>query len=132
MAIKVQKLKGNVSPFAGVSFVNELFKGCGLDNLIDKELGLRSRLIGYQYSEIIRNLSNTFLAGGDHIEDINNEHLKKHLEIIPDNNVPSPDTVLRGLTELSVNNTNYVADSGISYKFNINTQLNRLNFKSLI
>ena len=132
MAIKVQKLKGNVSPFAGVSFVNELFKGCGLDNLIDKELGLRSRLIGYQYSEIIRNLSNTFLAGGDHIEDINDEHLKKHLKIIPDNNVPSPDTVLRGLTELSVNNTNYVSDSGISYNFNINTRLNRLDLKLLI
>ena len=132
MAIKVQKLKGNVSPFAGVSFVNNLFNSCGLDNLIDKEIGLRSRLIGYQYSEIIRNLSNTFLAGGDHIEDINNEHLKKHLEIIPDNNVPSPDTLLRGLTELSVNNTNYVSDSGISYNFNINTRLNRLDLKLLI
>ena len=40
MMIKVQKLIGAVSPFAGISFVNKLFKNCGLDNLIDSELGL--------------------------------------------------------------------------------------------
>ena len=99
MTIKVQKLNGAVTPFAGISFVNKLFESCGLDSLIDRELGLRSKLVGYQYSEIIRNLTNTFLAGGDHIEDINNEHLKKHLTLIPCNNVPSPDTVLRGIKE---------------------------------
>ena len=132
MTIKVQKLNGAVTPFAGISFVNKLFESCGLDSLIDRELGLRSKLVGYQYSEIIRNLTNTFLAGGDHIEDINNEHLKKHLTLIPCNNVPSPDTVLRGIKELSVNNINYIANSGISYNFNINTRLNRLNIKSLM
>lgn len=132
MVIKVQKLNGMVSPFAGVSFVNNLFNSCGLSNLIDNELGIRSTLTGYQYSEIIRNLSNTFLAGGDHIEDINNEHLKEHLTMIPGNNVSSPDTILRGIKELSVDNVSYVADSGILYNFNINTRLNRLNIKSLL
>ncbi len=132
MAIKVQKLSGMVSPFAGISFVSNLFIKCGLDELIDSELGIRSKLVGYQYSEIIRNLANTFFAGGDHIEDINNEHLKEHLTMIPNNNVPSPDTVLRGLKELAVENTSYVSDSGISYNFNINTRLSRLNIKSLL
>ncbi len=132
MAIKVQKLNGAVTPFAGISFVNNFFKNSSLDKLIDSELGVRSKLVGYQYSEIIRNLTSTFLAGGDHIEDINSEHLKKHLTMIPDNNVPSPDTVLRGIKELAVNNVNYVSDSGISYNFNINTKLNRLNIKSLL
>jgi len=132
MAIKVQKLRGNVSPFAGISFINNLFNSCGLSSLIDSELGIRGRLAGYQYSEIFRNLSNIFLAGGSHIEDINDEHLKKHLAAIPGNNIPSPDTLLRGLKELSVDNTNYVSDSGIIYNFNINTRLNRLNIKMLM
>ena len=132
MMTKVQKLNAVVSPFAGVSFVNNLFKKSGLDELIDNELGVRGEFVGYQYSEIIRNLANVFFAGGDHIEDINNEHLREHLAMIPDNNVPSPDTVLRGIKELAVENTNYVSDSGISYNFNINNRLNRLNIKSLL
>jgi len=132
MMIKIQKLNGVVSPFSGISFVNNLFINSGLDDLIDSELGIRSKRTGYQYSEIIRNLSNTFLAGGDHIEDLSNEHLNKHLSMIPGNNVPSPDTVLRGIKELAVSNTSYTADSGISYNFNINIRLNRINIKSLI
>ncbi len=62
MAIKVQKLNGMVSPFAGISFVSNLFIKCGLDELIDSELGIQSKLVGYQYSEIIRNLANTFFC----------------------------------------------------------------------
>jgi len=132
MMIKIQKLNGVVSPFSGISFVNKLFTDSGLNDLIDSELGIRSKRAGYQYSEIIRNLINTFLAGGDHIEDLSNEHLNKHLSMIPGNNVPSPDTVLRGIKELAVSNTSYTADSGISYNFNINIRLNRLNIKSLV
>ena len=35
-------------------------------------------------SKIIRNLANNFFAVGDHIENINNEHLKKHVTMIYD------------------------------------------------
>jgi len=104
MGIRIQKLNGSVSPFAGISFVNELFNQSGLSKLIDTELGLRVKTTGYQYSEIIRNLANVFISGGDCIEDIST-HLKDHLKAIPNNQVPSPDTILRGLTELSVENT---------------------------
>ena len=55
----------------------------------------------------------------------------KHLKSIPNNNVPSPDTVLRGIQELTTENTIYTSDSGKSYNFNINTKLNRLNIRSL-
>ncbi len=129
--MKVQKLYDEVSPFAGVSFVNELFNRVGLSSLIDKELGIRSKLVGYQYSEIIRNLSNVFLSGGDCIEDINTP-LKDHLKTIPNNNVPSPDTVLRGINELSTENTSFESDALKAYNFNINYKLNTLNIKSLI
>ena len=129
--MKVQNLNDEVSPFAGISFVNELFNKAGLNELIDNELGIRSKLVGYQYSEIIRNLSNVFLSGGDCIEDVNT-HLKEHLKTIPYNKVPSPDTILRGINELSTENTSFESDALKVYDFNINKKLNKLNIKSLI
>ena len=59
--IKVQNYKKSVSPFSGISFVNESFNKIGLSSLIDSELGERVQYAGYSYSEIIRNLTNVFL-----------------------------------------------------------------------
>lgn len=129
--MKVQKINKTISPFAGISFVNDYFEKTGLSQLIDNELGSRVKLFGYQYSDIIKNLTNVFLSGGDCVEDIG-AHLGEHLKTIPCNNVPSPDTVLRGIKELSTENTVYISESGISYNFNINKKANKLNIKSLI
>ncbi len=52
MAINVQKSADTVSPLAGISFVNRLFDQVGMSNLIDNELGQRTRVTGYQYSEM--------------------------------------------------------------------------------
>ena len=129
--MKIQNLKTSVNPFSGNSIVNHHFNKSGMSQLIDNELGTRVKYVGYQYSEIFRNLTNIFLSGGDVIEDINT-HFGEHLKSIPGNNVPSADTVLRALKELTTENTTYTSDSGISYNFNINNKLNRLNIKSLI
>ncbi len=128
--MKIQNFKTSVNPFSGNSIVNYHFDKSGISQLIDKELGQRVKYVGFQYSEIFRNLTNVFLSGGDVIEDINT-HFREHLKSIPGNNVPSADTVLRSLKELTTNNTVYISDSGISYNFNINEKLNRLNIKSL-
>ncbi len=128
---KVQKYAATVSPYAGVSFVNQAFNNVGLSQLIDQELGSRVKYAGYSYSDIIRNLANIFLSGGDVIEDVG-AHLGSCLKEIPSNNVPSPDTILRGLKELSTPNTIYRSEGGISYNFNVNKRLNLLNIKSLI
>ena len=129
--MKIQKLSKTLSPFAGISFVNHYFNKIGLSQLIDNELGSRVKTIGYSYSDIIRNLTNVFLSGGDVVEDIST-HLGEHLKDIPNNNVPSPDTVLRGLKELTTDNTIYKSNSDISYNYNINKKLNTLNIKSLL
>lgn len=128
--MKVQKFSKSISPFSGISFVNNTFNKIGLNQLIDTELGNRVTLFGYQYSDIIRNLTNVFFSGGDCIEDISG-NLGEHLKSIPNNSVPSPDTVSRGIQELSSEDNIYTSESGISYKFNINQKLNRLNIKSL-
>ncbi|MCD6543706.1 MAG: hypothetical protein J7K34_04290 [Flavobacteriaceae bacterium] len=69
--MKIQRYLNTVSPFAGISFVNDSFNKSGLTQLIDKELGSRVKTVGYSYSDIIRNLTNVFLSGGDVVEDIN-------------------------------------------------------------
>ena len=129
--MKIQIKSEPISPFSGVSFVNNYFDKIGMTQLIDSELGDRVRLTGYNYGEIFRNLTNVFLSGGDRIEDINT-HLGEHLNRIPDNTAPSADTVLRAIKELSTSNTGYQSNSGIRYDFNINEKLNKLNIKSLL
>ena len=128
--MKIQNYKTTVNPFSGISLVNYHFDKLGISQLIDKEFGMRVKYVGYQYSEIFRNLTNVFLAGGSAIEDINT-HFGEHLKSIPNNNVPGADTVLRSLKELTTENVVYTSDNGISYNFNINEKLNRLNIKLL-
>lgn len=129
--MKVQKISTNVSPFAGISFVNNSFNETGISQLIDNELGTRVKTIGFSYSDIIKNQFNIFYSGGDCAEDIQT-HLGKHLKSIPGNHVPSADTILRGIKELSTQNTSFTSNQGKTYDFNINTKLNLLNIKSLL
>ncbi len=129
--MKIHKLNSSVSPFGGISIANHSFNKSGISQLIDNELGRRVRTSGFDYSEILRNLSNVFLSGGGVIEDIST-HLGEHLKMIPGNNVPSPDTVLRAIKELTTPNTSFKSKNGIEYDFNINTRLNKLNIKVLL
>lgn len=129
--MKVQKIGQIVTPFAGISFVNEAFNRSGLSGLIDGELGRRT-LTGYQYSDIFRSWFCVFLCGGDVAEDIG-LHLRPTLENIPGNRLPSADTLLRGVKELAVDNTSVVVpSSGKEYRFNINKRMNHLNIKLLL
>src|SRR5450759_4496999 len=129
--MKVQKISSNVSPFAGISFVNQSLFETGISQLIDNELGARVKTVGFSYSDIIKTQFNIFLSGGDCAEDIQT-HLGKHLKSIPGNHVPSADTILRGIKELSTQNTSFTSNQGKTYDFNINTKLNLLNIKSLL
>ena len=129
--MKVQKLSSNVSPFAGIFFVNNSLNATGISQLIDNELGARVKTVGFSYSDIIKTQFNIFYSGGDCAEDIQT-HLGKHLKSIPGNHVPSADTILRGIKELSTQNTSFTSNQGKTYDFNINTKLNLLNIKSLL
>lgn len=129
--MKIQKISSTVSPFAGISYVNNEFNTSGISQLIDKELGMRASTKGYTYANVIRNLSNVFFCGGDCAEDIQT-HVGKDLKLIPNNVVSSADTVLRVIKELATDNKEYISQSGITYNFNINNKLNSLNIKSLL
>ena len=92
-----------------------------LSSVIDSHLGLRSKLIGYQYSEIIRAIFSVFCCGGDCMEDLN-LYLKDMLAERPHTRVPSADTVLRGIEELATENISYTAEkTGNVYDFQLLT-----------
>jgi len=129
--MKIQKISSNVSPFAGISFVNYEFDKTGMSQLIDNELGARVKTVGFLYSDIIKNLCNVFFSGGDCAEDIQT-HFGHHLKSIPNNHVPSADTILRGIKEVATKNSIFTSTQGNKYDFNINTKLNNLNIKSLL
>ena len=92
---KVQQKSEKISAFGGIFFVLDKFDRI-LSSVIDSHLGLRSKLIGYQYSEIIRAVFSVFCCGGDCMEDLN-LYLKDVLTERPHTRVPSADTVLRGI-----------------------------------
>ena len=129
--MKLQKISTQVSPFSGIYFINEEYSKSGFTQLLDKQLGTRCKPVGFSYSDIIQNLMNIFLCGGNCAEDIQT-HLNKDLKSIPNNFVPSADTILRGIKELSTKNSSYESLSDKKYDFNINKKLNDLNIKSLL
>ena len=67
---KVQQRSEKITAFGGIFFVLDRFDRI-LSSVIDSHLGLRSKLIGYQYSEIIRAVFSVFCCGGDCMEDLN-------------------------------------------------------------
>lgn len=128
--MKVQKVSQSITPFAGISFVNQEFNDSGLLSLIDNHLGTRT-LSGYQYGEIFRAWFDIFFCGGEVAEDIQ-KYLRPTLENIPFNRVPSADTLHRVLKELATENTTITSVSDKEYQFNINEKMNDLNIKSLL
>ena len=103
-----------------------------LGDVIDRSLGIRSTSFGYQYSEIVRALFAVYLCGGDCMEDIN-LFLRYALSDRPGTRIPSSDTVLRAIEELTTENVTYMAPkSGKSYDFNTAGKLNRLLVELLL
>lgn len=129
--MKVQIKSNSYQPFGGLFFPLHEIRTTGLSSLIDSELGFRVRQFGYSYSQIIESLFAIFLCGGDRIEDIHS-HLRESLSAIPGFCAPSPDTLLRGLKELSCTDISYKSKSGTAYRFNANHRLNRLLQRALL
>ena len=121
LAIKNEK----ITAFGGINFVLDKFDAL-LGDVIDRILGVRCTSTGYQYSEIIRALFSVYFCGGDCMEDIN-LFLRDALSDRPGTRIPSSDTVLRAIEELTTENVTYMAPkSGKSYDFNTAKKLNRV------
>ena len=123
MTAKVQIKDEKYMPYGGIFFVIREFL-LTMAPIIDRYLGLRSTLIGYQYSEILLAMLCNFCCGGDRTEDI--YHIRDMVKLKPGFRLCSPDTVLRAMTELAVEDTVYKADSDKEYRFNTAERLNGL------
>ena len=121
---KIQIKSEKLTPFGGIFSIMEYFDSM-LSSAIDSSLGRRSKLAGYQYSEIVRSLMCVYFCGGSCIEDVTS-HLMKHLSLHPRLRTCSADTILRAIKELTTENISYTSDGGKSYNFNIADKLNSL------
>ncbi len=128
--MKITQSNDKITAFGGFNFCHDIFQKSGIPNLIDEHLGQRVKYTGFNYSDIFTNHLAIFLNGGDCTEDVN-EHLRSSLQQIPEMNVCSADTILRGVKELATHTIQYVSPSKITHQFNINTALNELLLKSL-
>lgn len=111
------------TPFGGLFFIINDFKRFVMPH-VDSYLGLRCRLFGYQYSEGLLTMACNFFSGGDRTEDIN--VVKAKLPQRPGFRLCSPDTVLRQLSELAVDDVTYTSERGKDYSFNTAERLNGL------
>ena len=102
---KVAIKSENLSPFGGI-FSMEQFDS-NLSSVIDSTPGMRCRLYGYQYSEIIRSLMSVDFCGSSCIEDVTT-HLMYHLSLHPTLRTCSADTILRAINCFGTRNTRNV------------------------
>lgn len=122
--VKVQIKSEKLTSFGGIFPIMEKFDRM-LSCTIDSTLGLRSKVYGYQYSEIIRSLMCVYFCGGSCVEDVTS-HLMEALCLHPPLRTCSADTILRAIRELTTPNLTYRSDSGKSYDFNVASDLNNL------
>ena len=73
---KIQIKSEKLTSFGGIFPIMEKFDRM-LSHTIDSTLGLRSKVYGYQYSEIIRSLMCVYFCGGSCVEDVSS-HLMEN------------------------------------------------------
>ena len=127
---KIQIKSEKLTSFGGIFPIMEKFDRM-LSHTIDSTLGLRSKVYGYQYSEIIRSLMCVYFCGGSCVEDVSS-HLMETLCLHPHLRTCSADTILRAIRELTTPNQSYRSDSGKSYDFNVASDLNNLLVNALL
>lgn len=128
---KIVKSPSQVTPFAGINFIDKMLERSGVLELIDSQLGRRVKNSGYSYSDIFRTYWDIPFCGGEYAEDVQG-HLRQTLKSMPKTATPSSDTLLKGLKELAVDDTVVESDSLRRYNFNINVPLNNLNLDMLL
>ena len=128
--VKIQIKSEKLTSFGGILPIMEKFDRM-LSHTIDSTLGLRSKVYGYQYSEIIRSLMCVYFCGGSCVEDVSS-HLMETLCLHPHLRTCRADTILRAIRELTTSNQSYRSDSGKSYDFNVASDLNNLLVNALL
>lgn len=129
--MKIQKSNG-ISAFGGMNFVLEHLKHNGYYELFNQQLPSLKKQSKYNWCDIFNSMLSIYMCGGDCIEDLQT-HLKFHFHNNPFINIPSPDTVLRRLSELSEESQTCRTKRGkVDHLFSTNKTLEQLNISVLV
>ena len=120
-----------ISAFGGINFVFRYLENKSLGDFIKQSLPALQAQSKYSWGDIFYSILSIYLCGGDCIEDLQT-HLKGHFHRNPFVNMPSPDTVLRRLVQLSQPSKECKAKRGIvTHLYNTNSILENLNILML-
>ena len=120
-----------ITAFGGINFVFDLLENNNFRDFINQHLPELNTQSQYSWSDIFYSILAIYLCGGDCIEDLQT-HLKNHFCNNPFINMPSPDTVLRRLKQLSQSSKECGTKRGsVSHVYNTNSTLEELNISML-
>lgn len=124
--MKIQHSK-SISAFGGINFVFKSLEEGKYIGLFDKYLPNLAGQSTYSWRDIIYSILSIYICGGDCIEDLQT-HLKAHFQNNPFVNLPSSDTVLRRLKEVSEDNGKCFTKRGtVEHTYSRNSKLEELN-----
>lgn len=128
--MKIQN-SNTISAFGGINFVFKYLEETKISDLFKQILPNLATQSLYSWQDIIYSLLSIYLCGGDCIEDLQT-HLKPHFKKNPFIHLPSSDTVLKRLKELSENNKQTHTKRGVvEHSYNNNSRLEKLNISLL-
>jgi hypothetical protein len=128
--MKVQN-SNTISAFGGINFVFEYLEKGNYQSLFDKYLPKFAHQSTYTWKDVIYSILSIYLCGGECIEDLQT-HLQSHFQMNPFINLPSSDTVLRRLKEVSEDsNQCHTKRGSVEHTYNTNSKLEELNIDML-
>ena len=128
--MKIQQ-SSQLNAFGGINFIYQDFDVLGLGDLFEENLPLLFPNSQYTWKDILYSLFSIFFCGGDAIEDIG-AHLGGHLKDNPYCKIPSPDTLLRRMGGLSVEDRYCRCKRGsVDHHYNSNELLSTVHIKLL-
>lgn len=120
-----------ISAFGGINFVFKFLSDIKFEAFINHHFPRFKSQSKYSWVDIFYSILAIYLCGGDCIEDLQT-HLKRHFQGNPFVNMPSPDTVLRRLAQLSQPSKECMTKRGsITHLYNTNYTLENLNILML-
>lgn len=118
---KVTQSDKNITPYGGLNFIYEAVSRAGLDKFLDAQIGCRSLLAKYSYSDVVLSLLGNSLVQGSFISDLRTLKDKYSAQFF--SKIPSADTVEYVCQELK--SANIVKNkNGIEHELNYIPSLN--------
>ena len=120
-----------ISAFGGINFVFEQLNELGMSHILSSYLPTLGKSSRYSWTDIFNSLLSVYFCGGDCIEDLQT-HLRPHFKDNPFLELPSSDTVLRRLSQLSGPEQHCRTKRGtVDHRYSVNDRLLGLNMAVL-